>query len=101
MHVPKIDLGTWGPATVLIVVVAALAALIGGLVVLINPDTLNFQTYLEDMQRFLIAVAGLALARAVHLGSTAVAQRNDPSFTADLTDRKGAHDPGEQEFPNA
>lgn len=69
----KIDLTTWGPATVLIVVIAVIAVAVGGVVVILQPDTLNFQTYLEDLQRFAIAIAGLGLARAVHLGAQSVA----------------------------
>lgn len=69
----KIDLNTWGPATVLVVVIAVIAVLIGGIVVILQPDTLNFQTYLEDLQRFAVAIAGLGLARAVHLGAQSVA----------------------------
>lgn len=97
----RFSFDSWGPATILIVVVTVLAVLAGAVVVIVNPDTLSFQTYLEDLQRFLGAVAGLGLARAVHLGAQHIAQRNDPSFTADLTDRKGAHDVGDEEFPNA
>lgn len=69
----KIDLSTWGPATVLIVAIAVIAVAVGGVVTVVNPDTLSFQTYLEDLQRFAVAIAGLGLARAVHLGAQSVA----------------------------
>jgi hypothetical protein len=72
----KINFNTWGPATVLVVVIAVIAVAIGGVVTIVNPDALSFQSYLEDLQRFAAAVAGLGLARAVHLGAASVATKS-------------------------
>lgn len=58
------NLNTWGPATVLLVLVSVIAVGVGGVVVITNPDTLSFGQYLDDLWKVALALAGLAGARA-------------------------------------
>lgn len=58
-------LDEWGPMTVLMITVAVIAMGVGGAVVIVNPDTLTFQQYLDDLKTFAIAAAGLAGARGI------------------------------------
>src|SRR5436190_10945300 len=62
---PAFDLTKWGPATVMIVAIVLIAAGGGLAVVIINPDTLTFQQYLDDLKAFAFAVAGFAGAKAL------------------------------------
>lgn len=62
------NLTTWGPATVLIVVAALIILAIGGIVVIVHPETLSFADYLDKVWKFALAVAGLGAARGIHLG---------------------------------
>lgn len=65
------DLSKWGPMTVALVVIVVIAVGAGGGVVITHPETLTFQQYLDDLKAFALAVAGLGVARGVHLGLTA------------------------------
>jgi hypothetical protein len=69
-------LNDWGPMTVLMIVVAVIAMGIGGAVVVVNPDTLTFQQYLDDLKTFALAVAGLAGARGILGAGRSVAESN-------------------------
>lgn len=55
----------WGPMTVLMIIAAIIAMGVGGAVVLLNPETLTFRQYLDDLKTFALAIAGLAGARGV------------------------------------
>lgn len=56
---------SWGPATVLLVVVAVIVVAVGGAVTILHPETLSFKAYLDDLKQLALAIAGLGGARAV------------------------------------
>lgn len=62
------DLSKWGPATVLVVAISLIFAVGGLVVVIVQPATLNFAQYLEDLKWFLGSVAVLGVGRGIHLG---------------------------------
>lgn len=88
----NIDFSDWGPATTVIVVIVAFCAAAGAVVTVINPETLSFEQYLNDMEKFVLGTGILAGARALHKSAEHLATRGDPSHTADATDWKGAND---------
>jgi hypothetical protein len=59
-------LDDWGPLTVLLCIVVAIVLLVGGAVCVVNPDTLTFAQYLDDLKTFGLAVAGLGVGRGIH-----------------------------------
>jgi hypothetical protein len=61
----KVDWDTANVATILIAVLTVLAGIIGGLVVLIDSDTLDFQSYLTLMAGFAGAVGLLGIGRGI------------------------------------
>jgi hypothetical protein len=65
MNPLKIDWDTANVATVLIAVLTVLAGVIGGLVCIIDSDTLDFQTYLTLMAGFAGAVGLLGIGRGI------------------------------------
>lgn len=69
-------LDDWGPMTVLMIVTAVIAMGVGGAVVIVNPDTLTFEQYLDNLKTFALAVAGLAGARGVLGAGKRVAEAN-------------------------
>jgi hypothetical protein len=71
-----IDFSKWGPATVLVVVIAAVVALAGGLVTLVHPESLSFSTYLQTLVAAAGAAGLLGIGRGVHALSPA---RPEPS----------------------
>lgn len=60
-----LNFNTWGPATVLIVLVSVIVVGVGGAVVILQPETLTFRQYLDDLQKLAFAIAGLGGARAI------------------------------------
>lgn len=64
----QINLSTWGPMTVLLVIVVAIVLGIGGVVVVVHPETLTFRQYLDDLKTFALAVAALGGAKALKNG---------------------------------
>lgn len=56
---------TWGPATVLLVLVAVIVVAVGGVVTITHPETLSFSDYLDDLKQLGFAIAGLGGARAL------------------------------------
>lgn len=64
MKVPN----TWGPTTVLIVAVVLIAVVAGGVVCIVQSQTLSFPQYLDDLKAFAIATAGLSVGRGLYLG---------------------------------
>jgi hypothetical protein len=71
-----VNFNTWGPATVLMVLIAVIVVGVGGAVTIVHPETLTFKQYLDDLKQVALAVAGLGGARAIHqhaLGQFALA----------------------------
>lgn len=58
-------LNEWGPMTVLMVIAAVIVLGIGGVVVILNPDTYGFGAYLDDLKTFALALAGLGVGRGI------------------------------------
>lgn len=58
-------LDEWGPVTVLIVLVAVIAVVAGGVVVVVHPETLAFDEYLDDLKSLAVALAGLGVGRGI------------------------------------
>jgi hypothetical protein len=69
----KLDLAHWGPATTLVVALALLVALVGGVVVIINPATLDFQHYVDTLSKAIVGAGALAVGRGI-----AMHGRGDP-----------------------
>jgi len=66
----NLDLGTWGPATVLVIALTLIAA-IGGIAVVLfgdqlGGDSLTFNEYLDTMSKFVIGVGILGVGRAIY-----------------------------------
>lgn len=59
----------WGPVTVLLIAIVVIATIIGGVVVIVQPETLNFSEYLSKLQAFVLALAGLGIGRGVMIGA--------------------------------
>lgn len=74
-------LNDWGPMTVLMIVAAVIAMGIGGAVVVVNPDTLTFEQYLDNLKTFALAIAGLAGARGILGAGKHVAEGNAQKAT--------------------
>lgn len=58
-------LNEWGPMTVLTILVALVVVGVGGAVVILQPETLSFNAYLEYLQKFAYAIAGVAAGRGL------------------------------------
>jgi hypothetical protein len=72
-------------ATVLTVILVAIAALVGGAVVIWGPaGALSFQQYLDDLQKFAVAVGLLAIGRGVKAGLENHALLSAPLSGGDL-----------------
>lgn len=65
---------SWGPATVLVVVLTTLVVLIGGVVCVFNPDELSFSEYTERLAWLAGAVGALGIGRGILGGKKAEAQ---------------------------
>jgi hypothetical protein len=66
----------WGPVTVLMVAIVVVVAVAGAAVAVVNPDALTFAQYLDDMEKFAIALGILGVGRGIHLaGRDVVAAR--------------------------
>jgi hypothetical protein len=76
------DFSTWGPITVLVVLLTGLTALGGLLVVILHPDTLTFEQYLDDLSKFVVGAGLLGIGRGVHAAARA------SSLTGDAGDDK-------------
>ena len=61
-------LASWGPATVLIVLLAVIIVGVGGAVVITDPDTYSFKQYLDDLKAFAVAIGALAIGRGINAG---------------------------------
>lgn len=59
------DRSDYGPMTVLLIVLTAIVVLVGGAVVIVHPDTLTFQQYLDALKTTALAVAGTAVGRGI------------------------------------
>lgn len=86
----RLDVNTWGPMTVLMVGIALILVAVGGVVVIIDSDTLSFQEYIDVLWKLALAVAGLGAARAGLKGAERIAQAKE--YVKDLDD-----DPGDEE----
>lgn len=84
---------TWGPTTVLIMAIVVIASAAGAVVVIVHPETLNFQTYLDDVSKFVLALAGLAFARGVHLGATNLGRAGSAGYVGNPNDLDGSETP--------
>ncbi len=62
-------LNEWGPMTVLMILLVVIVAGVGGAVVIINPDALSFEDYLEQIKTLALAVAGLGVGRGILAGA--------------------------------
>lgn len=92
---PKIDLSTWGPATVLVVALVLIAAISGGVVVAFGHDaSLNFEEYLNLLSKFVVGIGVLAVGRGILGAGKENAKAGNPSYQADLDDTDGAEDDG-------
>jgi hypothetical protein len=82
-----LDLRNWGPVTVLVTIAAMIVLVVGGIVCIVNPDTLTFAQYLDDLKTFVIGLGLTGLARGVHLGAQhlAAARAADDAATLDLS----------------
>lgn len=58
-------LDEWGPVTVLMILVAVIAVVAGGVVVVVHPESLSFDAYLDDLKAFAVALAGLGVGRGI------------------------------------
>jgi hypothetical protein len=87
---------TWGPATILIVVLVVAVAVIGGVVVVVDPQTLSFPEYLSKLQVFAIGIGLLGLGRGTQAGlerygqavAAGIAEKSKPAATG-----RAAHAP--------
>jgi hypothetical protein len=52
-------------ATIMTAVLVAIAAIAGGVVVIVNPDSLNFEQYLNVLKQFAIAVGIIGVGRGI------------------------------------
>jgi hypothetical protein len=89
-----------GIVTAVLLALVAFVVVVGGVVLLVDPDTLRpggpFEAYLNDLKTFGVALGALGIGRGLHLGLTNHGQAISPSFNADPSDRAGASD-----HPNA
>lgn len=53
----------WATVTACVITIAAAVA--GGIVVIVHPETLNFQNYLDYMGKFVIGIGLLGIGRGV------------------------------------
>lgn len=58
-------LNEWGPMTVLMILLVVIVAGVGGAVVIVNPEALSFEDYLEQIKTLALAVAGLGVGRGI------------------------------------
>lgn len=80
---PKFDFNEWGPVTVLLVILTVLVAIVGGLITIIQPETLSFEELLNDLQKFALALGVLGVGRGIK------AAGDQRALKADLYDTKG------------
>jgi hypothetical protein len=94
MSKPNIDFTSWGPVTVLLVAITAIAACAGAVTVVIHPETLSFEQLLNDLEKFAIALGLLGVGRGIHAGLTNVGTLASPSpgVQPDISDTHGLHD---------
>lgn len=81
----KLNFNTWGPATVLMCILATV--IVGGGVVVsaVNPDTYSFSQLLDDLKTFAVGVGALSIGRGLATGLTnAGALVNLPGVSAQV-----------------
>jgi hypothetical protein len=78
----KPDLSSWGPVTVLLVVITAVAALAGAVICIVHPDTLTFEALLNDLEKFAIGLGLLGVGRGVAAHGRALAASGTPPAAA-------------------
>lgn len=59
---------SWGPVTVLLIGIVFILTVAGAVVTIVQPDTLSFESYLDKLQEFLIALGILGVARGAKIG---------------------------------
>lgn len=66
------DMSSWGPATVVVVGLTMIAAVMGGIIVAFGDqqgaDALTFSAYLDHMSKFVIGVGALGIGRGILKG---------------------------------
>lgn len=63
-------LDEWGPITVLILIAATIVLGGGIVVVIVNPETLTFQQYLDSVSKLVIGGGALGVGRGLMAGLT-------------------------------
>lgn len=63
-------LDEWGPITVLILIAATIVLGGGIVVVIVNPETLTFQQYLDSVSKLVIGGGALGVGRGIMAGLT-------------------------------
>lgn len=58
-------LNQWGPMTVLLVLVVAVVVLVGGVVAVVNPDSLSFDQYLDSLTKAAVGIGVLGVGRGI------------------------------------
>ena len=66
------DFSKWGPATVLVVAIAVIIVLVGGVVCITNPDTLSFDAYLKALIGAIVGTGLLGIGRG-HAAASQIA----------------------------
>lgn len=93
----KINLSSWGPATVLVVGIALIVVAAGAVVCIVNPDALSFSEYTERLAWLGASAGGLAIGRGVLEGKKAEAAADihrDPVETAPVHEEHDLHEHG-------
>jgi hypothetical protein len=73
------------PVFAILGLLVAIAALVGGVVTIVNPDTLNFEDYLDDLGKFAVALGVYAVGKGVLHGGASIADAvQDPPLPLDV-----------------
>jgi hypothetical protein len=53
------------PLTTFLIAFVGLVAIIGGVVVIVHPETLNFERYLNDLEKFALALGVVGVGKGI------------------------------------
>jgi hypothetical protein len=76
------DFSKQGPVTIILVLVASIAAIAGAVVTIVHPETLSFNDYLDQLAKFAGALGLLGIGRGIHHAAKESAKRTTPSSIA-------------------
>lgn len=98
---PNINIKEWGPLTVLIIALTVIITIVGGVVVIVHPETLSFDQLINVLSKFVIGAGALSVGNGIqHHGDSIVAASSFPESAGVKADGFSEPDPSAYAEPD-